>query len=161
VCVSVAVAILGSYAALDLTRRSADSTGWARRHGRPLAVVMLDLDYFKRYNDTHGHQAGDRLLVDIAVAWSACLRGIDVMARYGGKEFVLILPDCTLEDAVATADRLRKATPGSATCSAGVAMLEADDTADHLVERADRGLYDAKASGRDCTRTGQSAALAH
>jgi diguanylate cyclase (GGDEF)-like protein len=131
----------------------------AARHNRPLSVVLLDLDNFKRYNDTHGHQAGDRLLIDAAVAWSACLRDIDVIARYGGEEFVLILPDCTLEHAVATAERLRAATPGSATCCAGVAMLAAGDTADRLVERADRGLYDAKASGRDCTRTGQSAAL--
>ncbi len=132
----------------------------AARHARPLSVVMLDLDWFKSYNDTHGHQGGDRLLVDAAVAWTACLREVDLIARYGGEEFVLILPDCKLDDAVATADRLREATPTGATCSAGVAMFEADDTADQLIGRADRALYEAKASGRNCTRFGQSAAFA-
>jgi diguanylate cyclase (GGDEF)-like protein len=131
----------------------------ARRHERPLSVVLFDLDAFKRYNDTHGHQAGDHLLVDSAAAWAACLREVDVIARYGGEEFVVILPDCALEDAIAAADRLRAATPAGATCSAGVATLEGGESADQLVGRADRGLYEAKASGRDCTRTAHSAAL--
>jgi len=130
----------------------------SRRHERPLSIVLLDLDWFKRYNDTHGHQGGDRLLVNAAAAWRTCLREVDLIARYGGEEFVLILPDCSLEDAVATADRLREATPYGATCSAGVALLKDGDTADHFVERADRGLYEAKASGRDCTCAGETAA---
>jgi diguanylate cyclase (GGDEF)-like protein len=132
----------------------------AARHERPLSVVLIDIDNFKRYNDTHGHQAGDRLLVDAADAWTAGLREVDVIARYGGEEFVLVLPGCGLEDAVATADRIRAATPGGATSSAGVATFELDDTADHLIERADRALYEAKASGRDRTCAGRSAALA-
>jgi len=139
----------------ELARAIASS----RRHQRPLSVVLLDLDWFKRYNDTHGHQAGDRLLVDAAAAWTSCLREVDLIARYGGEEFVLLLPDCSLENAVATADRLREATPYGATCSAGVAVLEDGDTADHFVERADRGLYEAKASGRNCTCAGDKAAL--
>jgi diguanylate cyclase (GGDEF)-like protein len=131
----------------------------AERHHRPLSLVLLDLDAFKLYNDSHGHQAGDRLLASAAAAWSACLREFDVIARYGGEEFVLILPDCPLEDAVATADRLREATPEGATCSAGVATWEDGDTYDRLVERADRALYEAKADGRNCTRAGHPAAL--
>ncbi len=131
----------------------------SRRHQRPLSVALLDLDLFKRYNDTHGHQAGDRLLIDAAAAWTSSLREVDLIARYGGEEFVLILPDCSLEDAVVTADRLREATPHGATCSAGVAVLEDSDTADRFVERADRGLYEAKASGRNRTCAGGGAAL--
>jgi diguanylate cyclase (GGDEF)-like protein len=132
----------------------------ATRHGRPLSVVLLDLDFFKRYNDAHGHQAGDRLLAAAAVAWTALLREFDLVARYGGEEFVVILPDCGLDDAVATADRLREATPGGTTCSAGVATLEAGDSTDQLIERADRALYEAKASGRNRTCAGRSAAVA-
>jgi diguanylate cyclase (GGDEF)-like protein len=131
----------------------------ATRHRRPLSLVLLDLDFFKRYNDAHGHQAGDRLLATAANAWSALLREIDLVARYGGEEFVVILPDCGLDDAVATADRLREATPGGATCSAGVATLEAGDSTDELVGRADRALYEAKASGRNRTCAGRSAAV--
>jgi diguanylate cyclase len=125
----------------------------AHRHGRPLSVVMLDLDHFKRYNDTHGHQTGDRLLSSAAAAWVAQLRSTDLIARYGGEEFIVILPDCSLDDAVITADRLREAVPGGATCSAGVAILEVADSAAQLIGRADHALYHAKASGRNCTST--------
>jgi diguanylate cyclase (GGDEF)-like protein len=125
----------------------------AGRHGRPLSVVMLDLDHFKGYNDTHGHQAGDRLLSSAAAAWVAQLRSTDLIARYGGEEFIVILPDCSLDDAVLTADSLREAVPGGVTCSAGVANLEGVDSAAQLIGRADHALYHAKASGRNCTST--------
>jgi diguanylate cyclase (GGDEF)-like protein len=125
----------------------------ASRHDRPLCVVMLDLDHFKDYNDTHGHQAGDRLLKSTAAAWLAELRSTDLIARYGGEEFIVILPDCNLDDAASTADRLREAVPGGATCSAGVAILERLDTAAQLIGRADHALYHAKASGRNQTST--------
>jgi diguanylate cyclase (GGDEF)-like protein len=123
----------------------------ADRHSRPLALIMLDLDNFKRYNDTHGHQAGDQLLASVATAWTNQLRSTDVIARYGGEEFIIILPDCTLDEATHTADRIREAVPGDATCSAGVATLEPGDSAAQLIGRADRALYHAKASGRNCT----------
>jgi diguanylate cyclase (GGDEF)-like protein len=131
----------------------------ANRDTRPLCVVMLDVDHFKDYNDTHGHQAGDRLLKSAAAAWLTELRTSDLIARYGGEEFVVILPACDLAAAVSTADRLRRAVPGGATCSAGVASLELLDTAAQLIGRADHALYDAKASGRNQTRTTQL--LAH
>jgi diguanylate cyclase (GGDEF)-like protein len=125
----------------------------ARRHGRPLSVVMLDLDHFKRYNDTWGHQAGDRLLKGAAAAWVTQLRSTDLIARYGGEEFIVILPDCGLEDAVNTTCRLRETVPDNATCSAGVATLEGMESAAQLIGRADRALYHAKASGRNRTST--------
>jgi diguanylate cyclase (GGDEF)-like protein len=124
----------------------------ADRHDRPLSIVMLDLDHFKAYNDTHGHQAGDRLLRTAAAAWTAALRRVDTIARYGGEEFVAILPDCGLEAAIATADRLRAAVPVGATCSAGVAVLEERFSAAELIRRADQALYAAKRAGRDRTR---------
>jgi diguanylate cyclase (GGDEF)-like protein len=116
---------------------------------------MLDLDHFKSYNDTHGHQAGDRLLSSASAAWVAQLRSTDLIARYGGEEFIVILPDCSLDDAVVTADSLREAVPSGATCSAGVATLDDVDSAAQLIGRADHALYHAKASGRNCTSTAQ------
>jgi diguanylate cyclase (GGDEF)-like protein len=124
----------------------------SRTEHRPLAVVMLDMDHFKAYNDEHGHQAGDRLLRTAAAAWTAALRENDTIARYGGEEFVAILPDCTLDAGVAVAEQLRRALPAGATCSAGVATLANGASASDLIGRADRALYDAKRAGRDLTR---------
>jgi diguanylate cyclase (GGDEF)-like protein len=123
----------------------------AHRHGRPLSLIMVDLDHFKRYNDTHGHQAGDQLLASVASAWTDQLRSTDIIARYGGEEFIIILPDCALDEAILTADHIREAVPAGATCSAGVATLERGDSAAQLIGRADHALYHAKASGRNCT----------
>jgi diguanylate cyclase len=124
----------------------------SRVEHRPLAVVMLDMDHFKAYNDEHGHQAGDRLLRTAAAAWTAALRENDTIARYGGEEFVAILPDCTLDAGVAVAEQLRRALPAGVTCSAGVATLTNGVSASDLIGRADRALYDAKRAGRDLTR---------
>ncbi len=124
----------------------------SRIEQRPLAVVMLDMDHFKAYNDEHGHQAGDRLLRTAAAAWTTALRENDTIARYGGEEFVAILPDCTLEAGVAVAEQLRRALPAGVTCSAGVAALANGASASDLIGRADRALYDAKRAGRDLTR---------
>jgi diguanylate cyclase (GGDEF)-like protein len=124
----------------------------SRVEQRPLAVVMLDMDHFKAYNDEHGHQAGDRLLRAAAAAWTAALREKDTIARYGGEEFVAVLPDCTLDAGVAVAEQLRRALPAGVTCSAGVATLAGGASASDLIGRADRALYDAKRAGRDLTR---------
>jgi diguanylate cyclase len=125
------------------------------RHDRPMSVIMLDLDHFKSYNDTHGHQAGDRLLVSVAAAWAGEVRSTDLIARYGGEEFIVILPDCAVDEAIITADHLRHVIPGDATASAGVATLEIGDSAAQLIGRADHALYHAKASGRNCTSAAQ------
>ena len=121
----------------------------AGRDGMPICVAIFDLDRFKRFNDSHGHQAGDRLLKEAAAAWRAQLRATDLLSRYGGEEFAVILPTCPMEDALVLIERLRAATPGGQTCSAGVAQWDGWETADALVGRADAALYEAKAAGRD------------
>jgi diguanylate cyclase len=120
-----------------------------RRFGKPLCVAMVDLDHFKRFNDTHGHVAGDELLRQVARAWSDVIRPTDTMARYGGEEFAVLLPDCGLGDAIVVIERLRRATPGGERCSAGVACWDERETPVELVARADARLYEAKAQGRD------------
>ena len=121
----------------------------ARRSGAPVTVAILDLDHFKTYNDTFGHQAGDRLLRGAAAAWSGRLRTTDLLTRYGGEEFAVVLPCCDGAAAATVADGLRRAVPGDVTCSIGVATWDGAETADALVARADAALYRAKAAGRD------------
>jgi diguanylate cyclase (GGDEF)-like protein len=115
----------------------------------PLCVAMLDLDHFKAYNDGHGHPAGDLLLQDVTRAWSRELRGTDVLARYGGDEFVVVLRACTLKDAVSVLDKLRRATPAKQTVSIGIAQWDGVEDQQALVRRVDKALYAAKSSGRD------------
>ena len=121
------------------------------RDGAPLAVAMLDLDRFKDYNDEHGHQAGDRLLKEAAVAWREVLRESDLIARYGGEEFAVVMPGCGAEAAMGLVERLRAATPGGGSCSAGLATWDGEESADDLLGRADDALYVAKQAGRDRT----------
>jgi diguanylate cyclase (GGDEF)-like protein len=121
------------------------------RSGQPMCVAMLDLDHFKRYNDLHGHLAGDELLARCAAAWRAALRPHDVLARYGGEEFVVLLPGCTPSEAFVVLARLHEHTPEQQAFSAGIAVRRAADRAEDLISRADRALYAAKANGRDRT----------
>lgn len=121
----------------------------ARRFGKPLCVAMVDLDHFKRFNDEHGHLAGDELLKDLAAAWSGVLRPTDTMARYGGEEFAVLLPECGLGDALAVIERLRGCAPRDQRCSAGLACWDERETPRQLIARADARLYEAKAQGRD------------
>ena len=127
------------------------------RQSDPMCVAMVDLDRFKQYNDSCGHPAGDRLLQDCAVAWVKTLRVTDFIARYGGEEFVVLLPECTRRDARVVIERLRAATPGGQTCSAGIAQLEVGESPEHLIARADAALYAAKEAGRDRTMIADSA----
>jgi diguanylate cyclase (GGDEF)-like protein len=121
----------------------------ARRAGTPLAVALLDLDHFKRFNDQYGHQAGDQLLKSATAAWQSLLRSSDLLARYGGEEFAVLLPSSTLGEAVEIVDRLLAATPLAQTFSAGVALWHGDETSDQVVARADQTLYQAKQAGRN------------
>ena len=89
-------------------------------------MAILDLDRFKLYNDTHGHQAGDRFLKQMAGAWTQALRAGDILARYGGEEFALALPGTNLEHAQQMLERLREALPEGQTCSAGVCLWDGD-----------------------------------
>jgi diguanylate cyclase (GGDEF)-like protein len=121
----------------------------ARREGAPLCIAVIDLDRFKEYNDLHGHQAGDRLLADIAALWRARLRATDVLARFGGEEFVVALQDCELENGRMLMERLRDATPAEQTCSIGLVQWNGREGPDELLARADDALYSAKAAGRN------------
>ena len=121
----------------------------ALRADTPLCLAIIDIDHFKAYNDTHGHLAGDAVLRDCAVAWGSKLRGEDTILRYGGEEFLVVLPNCAAEDAIVIVERLRAATPAQQTCSAGLAMWRPGESVDDLVGRADKALYEAKESGRD------------
>jgi diguanylate cyclase (GGDEF)-like protein len=121
----------------------------SRSRGTPLSVAIIDLDRFKDYNDVHGHRAGDRLLREAAGAWTAAIRQGDELARWGGEEFTLLLPDCSGSCALDVVERLRRSTPGGQTCSAGIAAWGGQESAIELFERMDEALYAAKASGRD------------
>jgi diguanylate cyclase (GGDEF)-like protein len=119
------------------------------RNGEQLAIAILDMDHFKEFNDTYGHPAGDRLLKETASAWRDQLRGGDFLARIGGEEFGLILPNCDLGTAAEVIDRLRRCVTHHRTCSAGLTAYRPGESAASAIDRADRALYQAKARGRD------------
>jgi diguanylate cyclase (GGDEF)-like protein len=131
----------------------------ARRHGRELAVLMFDIDHFKRINDQYGHLAGDHVLRELARVVQTRVRRDEVFARYGGEEFALILPETSLEGAAQLAEILRDKIEKHTfvfqgeripvTISMGGAILREDDTGTDLVKSADTKLYEAKRSGRN------------
>jgi len=122
----------------------------ARRLQRPITLALLDMDRFKLFNDTRGHAAGDELLREFANRARTLLREGDTFARWGGEEFAVLLPDCPSDSfAHSILDRIRGAVPQEQTCSVGYATWDAMESADALVERADRALYRAKALGRN------------
>jgi len=133
----------------------------ARRKRRPLAVMMLDLDHFKRYNDNFGHSAGDQALAVVGETLLRCVRADDVACRYGGEEFALILPECSLRQATVRAEEIRSCiseyharrsdrAADTLTVSIGVAAFdETTDRVDLLLKFADEALYEAKRAGRD------------
>jgi diguanylate cyclase (GGDEF)-like protein len=118
----------------------------ARRSGRPVSVALLDLDDFKGFNDANGHQAGDRLLVAAAAAWQTQLRNGDVLCRWGGDEFAVLLPDCSEDAAQEIISRVTPTTPSLQSCAAGIAEWDGKETADELVWRADADLLEQKHS---------------
>ncbi len=131
-----------------------------RRHNRDLAILMFDIDHFKRINDLHGHLAGDFVLKELARIVQSRIRRDEVFARYGGEEFCIILPETMLEGAVELAERLRQQISEhtfvfqqdkiKATISIGCAILSDEDrNAGELLKRADERLYQAKNSGRN------------
>ena len=130
---------------------------FARRHGSPLAVGLIDLDDFKGFNDRHGHAEGDAHLVACATAWPAVLRSRDVLARVGGEEFAVLLPDADAEGAACVLERLTALTPGGETCSVGVAEWDGRERPDALLSRADQALYAAKNAGRNRVRIAHGA----
>ncbi len=143
-----------------LTKRLEEEVVRARRYRRPLTVVFLDIDHFKRINDTYGHTAGDEALVRVAESLKNALRECDLLGRFGGEEFVLLLPETRIDEALLVAERMRNdisqmcITPieGVLTISAGLAELADNETGDALLGRSDKALYRAKAEGRNCCR---------
>lgn len=132
----------------------------AHRNKQPLSLIAMDLDHFKQVNDTYGHQAGDRALQICAQKMKESSREHDLPARVGGEEFAILLPGTPLEDALLAAQRLRSTIENAAinledgthfhlTASLGVATLEADETLESLMKRADQALYSAKQNGRN------------
>jgi diguanylate cyclase len=134
----------------------------ARANGEPLCLMLLDIDNFKSFNDTWGHQTGDQVLRLVAMTMKSNIKGRDIAARYGGEEFATILPETDLEGALIVADNIRKAIQakellkrstneklGRITASFGVAEFREADTPMSLIERADRCLYAAKHAGRN------------
>jgi diguanylate cyclase (GGDEF)-like protein len=145
---------LGRLARTDPLTGLANRRGWneqldrelaqTRRSGRPVSVALLDIDDFKGFNDAHGHQAGDRLLVAAAAAWQSQLRDGDVLCRWGGDEFAALLPDCSDGAADEIIARVTSTTPGPQSCAAGVATWDGAETADELVGRVDADLLTQK-----------------
>lgn len=128
----------------------------ARRGEKPLGIIFFDIDHFKNVNDHYGHLVGDTVLKQIATLVRQRIRKSDIVARWGGEEFVLLLPDSELDEAIKVAQLLRKVideetfeSVGNITCSFGVAVLEENEDAEHLLNRADELLYEAKANGRN------------
>ncbi|MFN7917572.1 MAG: diguanylate cyclase [Vicinamibacterales bacterium] len=129
----------------------------AKREKRPLSCILVDIDRFKAVNDTFGHQAGDQLLRDISALLRRTVRAYDILVRWGGEEFLVVLPGVGLETARMLADRLRSAVEsldthgiGPVTVSAGAAEFENDYDFASTLRTADRRLYQAKAAGRNC-----------
>ncbi len=132
----------------------------SQRQKEPLALCMMDIDFFKKINDTHGHQAGDHLLVEVTKLIKQQIRKEDVFARYGGEEFCLLLPNSTHESAYTVAEKIRQTIAEttlsfnnkaiSVTLSIGIAMLQnASVDGDHFIEYADAKLYHSKQNGRN------------
>jgi diguanylate cyclase (GGDEF)-like protein len=138
--------------------------GRARRYQRPLALILFDIDHFKTVNDSHGHLIGDHVLRVLTERVTKTTRATDIVCRYGGEEFIVLMPEAGREEALAMAERLREeisrvtvVTAGgtlSLTISLGIAGLGAngDDDLDSLISRADRAMYQAKAAGRNTVR---------
>jgi diguanylate cyclase (GGDEF)-like protein len=134
----------------------------AQRHGFPVSLIMLDVDHFKAFNDANGHEAGDEVLRSVAHVLKRHTRAEDVACRYGGEEFLVVLPDCAVDDAYAKGEAIREAiaqlhvfSRGTAlpriTASLGIACYPEDgERMDDLIAGADGALYRAKASGRNC-----------
>jgi len=128
----------------------------AARYRTPLSLALFDVDFFKEVNDTHGHNVGDKVLMQLAAVVAGKSRTTDMLARWGGEEFIVMLPGSNADTALQAAERLRMAialtafdVPGTITCSFGVTEYADGDTPESFVARADRALYQAKLRGRD------------
>lgn len=143
-----------------LTERLRDETERAKRYSRPLCIVMIDIDRFKVINDEYGHEVGDHVLMDVVRVMEAEIREHDLCGRWGGEEFLVMMPETTSEQAVRVMERLRQAVAKlrvrvnddslSVTVSLGLAQLRPDENYSSTINRADMALLRAKRNGRDC-----------
>lgn len=151
--------LTGSYNRRCIMRMLGEEIARARRIETRCSIALIDLDWFKRINDAHGHPTGDEVLRTFAITMFANIRTIDRFGRYGGEEFLLVLPDTSADGAAQNLERLREIvadldwsafSPGMrVTISAGVTTLQPNETPDTFLARADRALYSAKAMGRN------------
>jgi diguanylate cyclase (GGDEF)-like protein len=158
--------LTGSFNRRCIMRMLEDEIARARRSNTPCSMALIDLDWFKRINDAYGHPTGDEVLRTFAITLFANIRNIDRFGRYGGEEFLLVLPDTSNEGAARILDRLRSIiadldwsafSPSlRVTISAGIATLAANENPDAVLARADAALYSAKARGRNRIATARS-----
>jgi len=151
--------LTGSLNRRSIMRALDEEIARAQRLNNPCSVALIDLDWFKRINDAYGHPTGDEVLRTFAITVFANIRTIDKFGRYGGEEFLLLLPDTTEQEAAQMLDRLRLIVSEldwsafsagmRVTISAGVTTLRRDENTDTLLARADRALYASKAGGRN------------
>jgi diguanylate cyclase len=131
----------------------------ADRHGSPLSVAMIDIDNFKKLNDTYGHMTGDEVLIHLVQVAKEELRVTDVIGRMGGEEFLILLPNTPLDDAIKTITRVQRGLTRRLflnnndriliTFSGGVALREDGESQESVIDRADKGLYEAKRTGKN------------
>jgi diguanylate cyclase (GGDEF)-like protein len=155
--------LTGAFNRRCIMRMLEEEISRAHRLNAPCAIALIDLDWFKRINDAYGHPTGDEVLRTFAITVFANVRAIDRFGRYGGEEFLLVLPDTTQQSAVGMLDRLRAiiaelewsafSAGMSVTMSAGVTVLRAKENSDNVLARADSALYAAKAQGRNRINT--------
>ncbi|MBV9556693.1 MAG: GGDEF domain-containing protein [Pseudolabrys sp.] len=151
--------LTGAFNRRCIMRTLQEEIARAHRSGRPCSIALIDLDWFKRINDLYGHPTGDEVLRTFAITMFANIRAIDRFGRYGGEEFLLIMPDTPQDSAASMLERLRAIiasldwiafSPGlQVTMSAGVVMLRGDENSDSFLARADKALYASKAHGRN------------
>ena len=151
--------LTGVYNRASLPSTLEREVGLAKRHGHPLSIILLDADHFNEVNDNYGHLAGDHALRGLGKSISTCLRDSDILFRYGGEEFLVLLSNTPETGALCLAERIRRAIANSAvrfqdyafslTVSLGIASLAAHDTHQTLVGKADLALYHAKTQGRN------------
>ena len=155
--------LTGAFNRRCIMRMLEEEISRAHRLNAPCAIALIDLDWFKRINDAYGHPTGDEVLRTFAITMFANVRAIDRFGRYGGEEFLLVLPDTTQQSAVGMLDRLRAiiaelewsafSAGMSVTMSAGVTVLHGNENSDNVLARADSALYAAKAQGRNRINT--------
>lgn len=152
--------LTNTYNRLKFNESLSRELGLAKRYGHPFSLLMFDIDHFKQLNDKNGHVFGDKVLIELADLVKRTVREFDVFARWGGEEFVILLPQTDCKEAAAIAERLRRLICRESlkkemtlTCSFGVTSFSSQDDEDSIMNRVDRALYKAKESGRNVVVT--------